>query len=146
MDRIDFLWICVGAWVVWGVYWVVAAFSANRTRSSEGIFPRLGHIRPLAVGFVLIFHGGRRGWIVGHIHHNKIIEVIATAVTIFGLLFSLWSRVHLGKYWSGIITLKEGHKLIRTGPYRIVRHPLYTGFLIGVLDRKSTRLNSSHRT
>ena len=41
-----------------------------------------------------------------------------------GLLFAVWGRLHLGKYWSGIITLKEGHRLIRTGPYRLVRHPL----------------------
>ena len=52
-------------------------------------------------------------------------------MTVLGLLFTVWGRIHLGRYWSGMVTLKEGHRLIRTGPYALVRHPLYTGFLRG---------------
>jgi protein-S-isoprenylcysteine O-methyltransferase Ste14 len=49
--------------------------------------------------------------------------------TALGLLFAVWARLHLGRYWSGRITIKEGHRLIRTGPYRWARHPIYTGIL-----------------
>ena len=59
-------------------------------------------------------------------------------MTIGGILFAVWARWHLGRYWSGTITLKEGHKLIRTGPYRFARHPLYTGFLTAVLGSAVT--------
>jgi protein-S-isoprenylcysteine O-methyltransferase Ste14 len=48
------------------------------------------------------------------------------------------ARIHLGKYWSGVITLKEGHRLIRSGPYRLARHPIYTGFLTANLGTAIT--------
>src|SRR4029453_19359785 len=48
---------------------------------------------------------------------------------ISGLSFAVWARVILGGNWSGVITLKEGHELIERGPYRVVRHPIYTGIL-----------------
>ena len=52
------------------------------------------------------------------------------AVTAGGLLFSVWARRHLGKNWSQAVTLKEGHELITSGPYALVRHPIYTGLLL----------------
>ncbi len=53
------------------------------------------------------------------------------AVTAAGLLFSVWARRHLGKNWSQAVTLKEDHELIQSGPYALVRHPIYTGLLLG---------------
>jgi protein-S-isoprenylcysteine O-methyltransferase Ste14 len=50
-----------------------------------------------------------------------------------GLGFSVWARVHLGRNWSAHVVVKEGHSLIRTGPYRRVRHPIYTGILLAFL-------------
>lgn len=54
------------------------------------------------------------------------------AVMLAGLIFAVWARIHLGRFWSGAITLKEGHRLIRSGPYQFVRNPIYTGILTGV--------------
>ena len=51
------------------------------------------------------------------------------AVEALGLLLAIWSRRHLGRYWSGEISIKVDHQLIRTGPYRLLRHPIYTGLL-----------------
>jgi protein-S-isoprenylcysteine O-methyltransferase Ste14 len=53
----------------------------------------------------------------------------AAAATAAGLLFTAWARVHLGRNWSATVTLKQQHELITTGPYAIVRHPIYTGLL-----------------
>jgi len=55
---------------------------------------------------------------------------------IAGLTFSIWARRRLGRNWSGTVTLKKNHELIRTGLYRWVRHPIYTGLLIGFLARR----------
>jgi len=55
------------------------------------------------------------------------------AVTLYGLLFSVWARHCLGTNWSQAVTLKEGHELITSGPYALVRHPIYTGLLLVVL-------------
>lgn len=46
---------------------------------------------------------------------------------------AVWARVHLGRNWSGIVTVKEDHELIRTGPYGYVRHPIYTGLITGLI-------------
>src|SRR5271165_6640566 len=54
------------------------------------------------------------------------------AITAGGLLFAVWARRHLGKNWSQEVTLKEGHELITSGPYGLVRHPIYTGLLLGL--------------
>jgi protein-S-isoprenylcysteine O-methyltransferase Ste14 len=54
---------------------------------------------------------------------------IGLALTILGLGFAVWARVHLGRFWSGMVTLKKDHELIRSGPYAFVRHPIYTGLL-----------------
>jgi protein-S-isoprenylcysteine O-methyltransferase Ste14 len=67
------------------------------------------------------------------LYNNPGSRYAGDAITFFGLLFTVWARVHLGLYWSGEITLKVGHRLIRTGPYRLVRHPIYTGFLLAAL-------------
>jgi protein-S-isoprenylcysteine O-methyltransferase Ste14 len=50
-----------------------------------------------------------------------------------GLAIAAWARIHLGSNWSGVVTLKEGHELIRTGPYRTIRHPIYSGILLAFL-------------
>jgi protein-S-isoprenylcysteine O-methyltransferase Ste14 len=139
MGSISFLQLNIGAWALWAAYWYISALFVNKTRSSEGWAARMQHLLPLALGFVLIFHDRHgRGWLWGRIYESQTAEAIGTALTVAGLLFAVWGRLHLGKYWSGIITLKEGHKLIRTGPYRFVRHPLYTGFLSAVLGSAIT--------
>jgi protein-S-isoprenylcysteine O-methyltransferase Ste14 len=53
----------------------------------------------------------------------------AAVLCIIGLAFAFWARVTLGRNWSGVVTLKEGHELVERGPYRFVRHPIYTGIL-----------------
>jgi protein-S-isoprenylcysteine O-methyltransferase Ste14 len=58
---------------------------------------------------------------------------MGAALTIAGLLFAVWAREHLGRNWSHSVTIKQGHELITTGPYTAVRHPIYTGILIGFL-------------
>jgi protein-S-isoprenylcysteine O-methyltransferase Ste14 len=54
-------------------------------------------------------------------------------LTATGVAVAFWARWHLGANWSGVVTLKEGHELIRTGPYRAIRDPIYTGILLGLL-------------
>ncbi len=133
MIQFNPFWVNVFMWLAWAVYWFAAASRVQATKSSEGVLMRLTHLVPLALGFFLIFHNPDDKIIYGRLYYHAAIAWLADGITAAGLLFSLWGRIHLGRYWSGIITLKEGHQLIRTGPYCWVRHPLYTGFLTAVL-------------
>ena len=55
------------------------------------------------------------------------------ALTWVGIALALWARWHLGQYWSARVTLKEGHQLIRTGPYAYFRHPIYSGLILAAI-------------
>ena len=136
MGTITALMISFYLWLAWAAYWIISAFAAQKTKSSEGMFIRLQHLVPLAVGFLLIFRF--QDVLYGRFYSIVAIKYAGLAITVAGLLFAVWGRVHLGRYWSGIITLKEGHRLIRSGPYRFVRHPIYTGFLAAVLGSALT--------
>lgn len=81
----------------------------------------------------LIFRGVGIPELRHHLFAAQELRWFGVAATAVGLLFSVWARVHLGRNWSGVVTLKADHKLIRTGPYRYVRHPIYTGLLIAAI-------------
>jgi protein-S-isoprenylcysteine O-methyltransferase Ste14 len=55
------------------------------------------------------------------------------AITVIGLVFAVWARFYIGRNWDGLIALKEDHQLVRRGPYAIVRHPIYSGFMLATL-------------
>src|SRR5262249_46342659 len=94
---------------------------------------RIAHIGPLAIAAMLVW---ARHLPMPWLYQRLLPATAATfwigaVVLAAGLAFSVWARVVLGRNWSGTVTLKQDHELIRTGPYRWVRHPIYTGLLIG---------------
>jgi protein-S-isoprenylcysteine O-methyltransferase Ste14 len=133
--------ISAALWIVWTIYWLIAARFAAATQSSEGLLGRLGHLIPLYVGFFLLFYDPVHPLVGSRWPVNRAVRYAGDAVTAGGLLFAVWARIHLGRYWSGIITLKEGHRLIKTGPYHLVRHPIYTGMLTGMIGSLITIAN-----
>ena len=123
----------IGAmWLIWAVYWFVAARSAKQDRRQESALSRAAHIVPLAIAGYLLgarmlpggFLGGR------FLPDTPATFYIGAAVTAFGLGFAISARRVLGRNWSGIVTVKQDHELVQEGPYRWVRHPIYTGLLI----------------
>jgi protein-S-isoprenylcysteine O-methyltransferase Ste14 len=64
---------------------------------------------------------------------------LAAAITAAGLLFTVWARVHLGRNWSGTVTIKQAHEFIATGPYAIVRHPIYSGLMLAFVGSAVAR-------
>jgi protein-S-isoprenylcysteine O-methyltransferase Ste14 len=72
--------------------------------------------------------GARRIWHVGYAG-----GYLLAGVTLAGILFAWWARIHLGRLWSSAVTRKENHCVVDTGPYGLVRHPIYTGLLVSAL-------------
>lgn len=123
------------AWMAFGLVWLVNAFTNKRTTRRQPIGTLIIHVCVLGLAFDLLFSSQfRRGILRSQfLPDTGAIEWLGAALTIAGIAFAIWARFHIGRNWSGTVTLKEGHTLIRTGPYEIVRHPIYTGLLLAVL-------------
>jgi len=74
------------------------------------------------------------GWLRTRIlPDSEVVKMLGTVFCASGIAFAIWARVTLGRNWSANPTIKEGHELITRGPYHFVRHPIYTGILLGLL-------------
>ena len=117
------------AWLVWVVSWVAAAFWSDRAAKRPGFGAEALYRGVMFVGIVLLFgidlpRDLFRLWTV-----NDGAGWALAAAAVLGFLFCWWARLHLGRLWSGWVTKKAGHRIVETGPYRLVRHPIYTGLL-----------------
>ena len=124
-----------GPWLVFLTYWFLAALKTNRTARREPFAWRYGVMFIEIVGFVILFDGTAGIGVLGHKVFPRSYALIITAVVLTwaGIGLAIWARAHLGQYWSGRITIKEDHKLIRTGPYARLRHPIYSGLDLAVI-------------
>ena len=123
------LWVSGGLWLLFIVYWSARAKNAAPTSSSESTASRQLHQLLMYGALLLAFlpvPGLRRRWLP---ISPWIGVTIGLAIQTSSALLAIWARRHLGRNWSGAITAKVDHQLIRTGPYRLVRHPIYSGML-----------------
>ena len=122
-------WASGGVWLAFIIYWSAAAQNAAATSSSESLTSRQIH-QLLMYGALLIallpVPGLRGRWLPV----SRWIHVpIGLAIQVCSGLLAIWARKHLGRNWSGAITKKVDHQLIRTGPYKVLRHPIYSAML-----------------
>jgi hypothetical protein len=121
-------------WILWVISWVVASFWSGQTRKHVMTWVSLKYRFPILLGAILFLPwtgkvlGEKPLWQFGSLG----IYLLACLV-LAGISFTWWARIHLGRFWSNAITRKEGHQVIDTGPYGLVRHPIYTGLIAGML-------------
>jgi protein-S-isoprenylcysteine O-methyltransferase Ste14 len=128
-------------WAAFGLYWIGTAVLKRSTskraespQSRESRFYRPLRLLILALTFSLLFWQRTAVGFLGTRFTSSSSAVSATGfvAALIGLAVALWARVRLGQYWSDKVVLQEGHRLVRSGPYAYMRHPIYSGVLLGV--------------
>jgi protein-S-isoprenylcysteine O-methyltransferase Ste14 len=121
-------------WLAWVVSWVVASFWSGRTKSFVPTRDSWIYRLPILIGAILL-----SPWTAGAVGATQLYDLgdagtyLLALVVLFGISFTWWARIHLGRFWSNAITHKEDHRIVDTGPYGVVRHPIYTGLIIAIL-------------
>ena len=122
-------------WILWLAYWFVAARGVKAVQRRESGWSRLAHFGPMAVAAWMLAADHLPGaFLEGRIWpSNEWTFWAGIGLLLLGLWFAVWARRVIGRNWSGSVTVKEDHELVRSGPYAFVRHPIYTGLLLGLL-------------
>jgi protein-S-isoprenylcysteine O-methyltransferase Ste14 len=123
------------AWAATFLYFLVSSLLTNRIKRGEPISGRLLDRILLLGGYLLLFSGlPLPGISYQHfLQPRASLQIAGAALTYLGLPLTIWSRACLGRYWSGVVALKKDHRLIQSGPYKVVRHPLYSGIILAAI-------------
>jgi protein-S-isoprenylcysteine O-methyltransferase Ste14 len=127
-------------WLGWLIYWVLAARRTATNQRMETVRTGASYRLPLVLG-VLLMAVPRFPFPLLNLTlwtETPLVLGAGVALTAAGLALAVWARVHLGKYWSGRVTLKVNHRVIQTGPYACVRHPIYSGLILALLGTTIT--------
>jgi len=122
-------------WLAWLAYWVFAARDVKPVRRRERWASRLLTVAlTIPVALLMAAPGKWLPWLSARfLPDTMIVDWAGLLMVTAGLALAVWARTHLGRNWSGTVTVKEDHELVRSGPYAIVRHPIYTGLLLAML-------------
>jgi protein-S-isoprenylcysteine O-methyltransferase Ste14 len=122
-------------WMVLALVWIVSALRTKRTIRTQSSASQLLYTAILAAGVYLIFaQQSAISWLECQLFPVTVtVAVVGLLAVLTGVAFSVWARFMLGGNWSNRVTVKENHTLVHAGPYRIVRHPIYSGILFGML-------------
>lgn len=132
-------YLLVFIWFLWLVSWVAASGWAKATVKTPQRRRELPYRLLQGFGFAMLFASLGRSdgitspFVAAFFAHRWELPLAAAwgaaALSAGGFAFAWWARLHLGELWSSSVTRKEDHRVVDTGPYRIVRHPIYTGVL-----------------
>jgi protein-S-isoprenylcysteine O-methyltransferase Ste14 len=113
-------------WGIFWLYWLVAAFSMKRGR-----VPPSRELRIRALVIVVAILLARVGVFRGHSLNTDLwLGGLGLALFALGLGFACWARLHIGRNWGTPMTQKDEPELVTSGPYHLVRHPIYSGILV----------------
>jgi protein-S-isoprenylcysteine O-methyltransferase Ste14 len=128
-------------WLVWWLSWIVAAAWSDRAVKQPATRHQIVYRLLAGLGAVLLFGMYRHDLRAEMILWRTPIALAWAAVVgvVAGLLFTWWARIHLGRLWSSSVSRKADHHVVDTGPYGIVRHPIYTGIILASVATAAMR-------
>jgi protein-S-isoprenylcysteine O-methyltransferase Ste14 len=120
------------AWLVLLLIWSIGMFAVKEIRLAQDRLSLVAYSILLIATFWVLFDPqllGGEMWIP----HRRSSTLLGASLFVIGFLVALWARLALGKNWSAEVALKHEHTLVESGPYRMVRHPMYTGMTLSFL-------------
>ena len=126
--------ILAGLWMTWLAGWWLAALFAARPVARQSSASRLAHSALIAAGSVLMIRNPAIPAILLRplVPRLDWIAWPGLLLVVVGLGYTVWARAHLGRLWSGTVALMTDHTLVRSGPYALTRHPIYSGLLLSL--------------
>ena len=127
-------------WALWMLSWLIAAAWSDRTVKGPATRHQIVYRLLAASGFAMLFGIYHASWAELTLWRTP--DALAwtmVAFTLAGLLFTWWARIHLGRLWSSDVARKADHHVIDTGPYGIVRHPIYSGITLASIATAALR-------
>jgi protein-S-isoprenylcysteine O-methyltransferase Ste14 len=130
----SWLHIDYGVWLVLIAVWLAAAPFAKKTVRRETLGMRARYLAPIIlIAAVVELQMPFPGLASRIVPSATWVGALSVVLTASGIAFAIWARFTLGRNWSGTVTVKEGHELVRRGPYAFARHPIYTGVVLAFL-------------
>jgi isoprenylcysteine carboxyl methyltransferase (ICMT) family protein YpbQ len=121
-------WLILFLWIAFTLYWAISARGTKKVISRT--YSRWNYVGAFILVAIILYVP--RPVRAQFIPHSDVIQIAGVTVTVLGIAFAIWARLHLGKNWSPGPSIQEEHQLVTSGPYRFVRHPIYTGVLFGL--------------